>query len=174
MIRLMRVESLQTVFRALNEARCEYLVVGGIAVMAHGHVRLTQDVDIVLSLSSPLLVDALNALKRLGYRSKLPVDVLDFADSAKRKVWREEKNMVVFNLYSDQIPDVTIDIFPAEPFDFATEYKRAKAYLMGPSLEIPVISLARLIAMKREAARPQDLIDIDKLGKVQRLTDENS
>ncbi len=52
--------------------------------------------------------------------------------------------MVVFNLYSDQIPDVTIDIFPAEPFDFATEYARAKTYLIGSALEIPVICLAGL------------------------------
>jgi hypothetical protein len=173
MIRLMRVESLQKVFRALNEARCEYLVVGGIAVMAHGHVRLTQDVDIVLSLSSPLLVDALNALKRLGYRSKVPVDVLDFADSAKRKLWCEEKNG---RLQSVQRPDPGRDHrhLSGRAIRFCHRIRPRQNLSDRFGARDTGHMPGRLIAMKREAARPQDLIDIDKLGKVQRLTDENS
>jgi hypothetical protein len=39
---------------------------------------------------------------------------------------------------------------------------------------VPVVSLSRLIAMKREAGRPQDLIDVDKLSKVKVILDENA
>jgi hypothetical protein len=170
----MRVSSLETIFRALNEARAEYLVVGGVAVLAHGHVRYTHDLDLVLNLSSPLLSDTLNALKRLGFRPRIPVDALDFANAENRARWREEKGMMVFNLFSEQIPDVTIDIFPSEPFDFATEYAQAKMYPMTSGLLVPIVSLSQLITMKREAARPQDLIDIDKLGKIQGLPDETT
>jgi hypothetical protein len=82
--------------------------------------------------------------------------------------------MSLFNLLSDPIPDVTVAIFPSEPFDFATEYAQAKMYPMTSGLLVPIVSLSQLISMKREAARPQDLIDIDKLGRIQGIPDETA
>jgi hypothetical protein len=170
----MRVDSLERIFRALNDVQAEYLVVGGVAVMAHGHVRYTHDLDLVLSLSSTRLINALNALKGLGFRPRIPVDTLEFANPDNRTRWREDKGMVVFNLFSDQIPDVTIDIFPSEPFDFSIEFTQAKMHPLTLDVLVPVVSLSRLIAMKREAGRPQDLIDVDKLSKVKVILDENA
>ena len=37
--------------------------------------------------------------------------------------------------------------------------------IWGNVLRVPVVSLPTLWAMKREAGRPQDLADIDALGK---------
>ena len=48
----MEVRSVEAVVRALNDAGAEYLIVGGLAVNAHGFVRLTRDVDLVLRLGS--------------------------------------------------------------------------------------------------------------------------
>ncbi len=44
----MTSSSVQAIIQALNEAGVRYLVVGGLAVVAHGHVRFTADVDLVL------------------------------------------------------------------------------------------------------------------------------
>ena len=44
----MEVRSVEPIMRALNTAEVQYLIVGGLAVNAHGYVRLTRDVDIVL------------------------------------------------------------------------------------------------------------------------------
>jgi len=44
----MEVRSVEAIVRALNTAEVEYLIVGGLAVNAHGFVRLTRDVDLVL------------------------------------------------------------------------------------------------------------------------------
>ena len=44
----MEVRSVEAILRALNAAEVEYLIVGGLAVNAHGFVRLTRDVDLVL------------------------------------------------------------------------------------------------------------------------------
>jgi hypothetical protein len=145
-----------------------------VAVIAHGHVRYTHDLNLVLKLSSPRLADTLGALKKLGFRPRIPVDVLDFANADNRAAWRQEKGMVVFNLFSDQVPDVSVDIFPSEPFDFIVEYARAKMHPLAPDLLVPIVSLAQLMTMKRDAGRPQDLIDIDKLGKIQNLPDGNA
>jgi len=44
----MTIRSLETIVRALDGARVRYLIVGGLAVVAHGYVRFTADVDLVL------------------------------------------------------------------------------------------------------------------------------
>ena len=38
------------IFQLLNEAKVRYVVVGGIATILHGYVRLTADVDLVIDL----------------------------------------------------------------------------------------------------------------------------
>jgi hypothetical protein len=39
----MEVRSIETIVRALNDAKVQYLIVGGLAVVAHGYERLTKD-----------------------------------------------------------------------------------------------------------------------------------
>jgi transcriptional regulator with XRE-family HTH domain len=34
---------------ALNDHRVDYLIIGGVAVQAYGHVRTTQDVDVIVA-----------------------------------------------------------------------------------------------------------------------------
>jgi hypothetical protein len=48
----MEVRSVEAIVRTLNTAEVQYLIVGGLAVNAHGFVRLTRDIDIVLQLDS--------------------------------------------------------------------------------------------------------------------------
>jgi hypothetical protein len=168
-----KVTSLEAIFLALQKAETRYLVVGGVAVVAHGHRRFTHDLDLVLDFSSKSTIDGLKALQSLGYQPRIPVDILHFADPQLRKQWQEEKEMKVFNLFSPQYPDVTIDLFPSEPFVFEAEYKSAIWYDLASNLKIPVVSIDRLITMKLEANRPQDQIDIEKLRKIQRLSHDS-
>src|ERR1700761_729845 len=118
----MKLGSLATIFRALQDANVRYLVVGGIAVIAHGYARTTEDLDLVLDFSGDSLSVALHALHDLGYRPIAPVSLFDFANPDQRKEWIENRNMTVFSLVSDQFPDVTVDIFAQEPFDFEKQY----------------------------------------------------
>ena len=41
----MEISGAEAVFDALNRADVAYLVVGGLAVNAHGYVRMTMDID---------------------------------------------------------------------------------------------------------------------------------
>ena len=61
----MEVRSIEAIVRALNEAEVQYLIVGGLAVNAHGYVRLTRDIDIVLALESENALRGLRALTKL-------------------------------------------------------------------------------------------------------------
>jgi len=46
----MEVSSVEAIVRALNDNQVQYLIVGGLAVNAHGYVRLTRGVDLVMGL----------------------------------------------------------------------------------------------------------------------------
>ena len=48
----MERRSVESLVRALNEAGVRYLIVGGLAVVAHGHARFTGDVDLVVDLEA--------------------------------------------------------------------------------------------------------------------------
>ena len=92
----MKLADVEAILRALNDAEVRYLIVGGLAVIAHGYVRLTVDVDIVLNLQRDNVLRALRALEKIDYRPLVPVQQLDFADEKVRESWRTEKNMIVF------------------------------------------------------------------------------
>lgn len=47
----MRLSTVRAIASALEDAEVRYIVVGGVAVNAHGYQRLTQDLDLVLSLA---------------------------------------------------------------------------------------------------------------------------
>jgi len=162
----MKVASLEAIFRALQDAEARYLVVGGLAVIAHGYVRLTKDLDLVLDLSPESLKCSLTVLQGLGYRPINPVPILDFADPGLRHDWTENRNMVVFNLVSDRFPDVAIDIFTKEPFQFDSEFARAETKEVAPDIRARVVSVPTLIALKKVADRDQDRTDINKLEKL--------
>jgi len=61
----MKIQSIEAVIKALNEAEVRYLVAGGLAVVAHGYLRFTADLDIILQLEKSNLDRALEALKKL-------------------------------------------------------------------------------------------------------------
>lgn len=58
------------VFAALNENGVDYLIIGGVAVQAYGHVRTTQDVDVIVAPDARNLESLAAALKQLGARLK--------------------------------------------------------------------------------------------------------
>ena len=163
---MVKVSSLEAIFSALQEAQARYLVVGGVAVIAHGYARTTEDLDLVLDLSTDSLNQALNALQSLGYRPVLPVSLKDFANGELRRDWIENRNMKVFNMVSDEYPDVTIDIFPQEPFPFQSEYELGVWKDVAPTIRARVVSLSTLIKLKLEADRHRDRDDIENLRRL--------
>ena len=165
-IERMKITSLEAIFRALQQAQARYLVVGGVAVLAYGYARFTEDLDLVLDLSPDSLQRALAALESLGYRPIIPVTIRDFADPELRRDWTENRNMKVFSLVSDQHPEVTIDIFTKVPFAFDEEYARSEMREVASNITAFVVSLPGLIALKVEADRNKDRDDVEKLRKL--------
>jgi hypothetical protein len=162
----MELRSIEAIVKALNGAKVKYLIVGGLAVNAHGFVRLTRDVDIVLQLKPKNVLAGLRALFQAGYQLAIPVKPEEFADATTREHWRVKKNMIVLKLWSDDHRRTPVDIFIYEPFDFMTEWKKASLMQVCPGTEAAVVTLPTLLKMKRSAGRPQDLIDIEELTRI--------
>jgi hypothetical protein len=58
----MEVRSVKLVVETLNHASVRYLIAGGLAVNAHGYMRATNDLDLVIALETTNIVTALRAL----------------------------------------------------------------------------------------------------------------
>jgi hypothetical protein len=160
----MKKASFDAIVRALNGSQVPFLIVGGIAVIHHGYGRMTQDVDVVIRLEKEIIGRAFRALEQIGYRPAVPVTAAEFADAVRREKWQREKNMRVLRFWSDEHRETPLDVLVTEPFDFEREFVGADIRESAPGLSVRIVSLATLLEMKRTAARPQDLADIDEIN----------
>ena len=163
----MKVASFEAIVKALQAEGVRYLVAGGLAVNAHGYLRLTHDVDLVIKLSTSNIVAAFVALGSLGYKPLVPITAEQFADEALRARWIAEKGMKVLNFFSDLHRETSLDVFVTEPFDFEREAATCLNAEFSPGFFVPFVSIATLIAMKSLAGRPRDLDDIEHLRWIQ-------
>lgn len=163
----MKLAAFEAVAKALHAAKVRYLVVGGLAVNAHGYIRLTMDIDLVIALDPDNIQQAFRALAGIGYRPTAPIDAKGFAQAEQRERWRAEKGMQVLNFYGDAFPGTSVDVFVHEPFDFAPEYEAALRGELLPGLDVRFVSIPTLIRMKQLAGRPRDFDDIQHLQWLQ-------
>lgn len=159
----MQRKSVSALIQALTAADVRYLLVGGLAVVAHGYVRFTADVDVVLDLQDNNVRRASAALAGLGYRPRAPVALEDFIDPAKRAAWVRDKGLTVFSLYSAEHPATEVDLFVEAPFNFDEAYARAVRMELAPEVIATFVGLDDLLALKQRAGRAQDALDIAQL-----------
>lgn len=158
----MRLSSFEAIVRAFNDANVPFLLVGGLAVNAHGYGRHTWDVDLVVQLQPAVIHAAFNAFGALGYRPRVPVTADGFSDPEERSRWIAEKGH----------RETPVDVFVTEPFEFDEEYRRAMVVEVAPGVQVRILRLETLLALKREAGRPQDLADIAELELLHGRRDE--
>jgi predicted nucleotidyltransferase len=162
------VGEIESILDALNRAGVRYLVVGGVAVVLHGYLRTTADLDLIIQLDRDNVLRAIRTLQDHQYRPRAPVSAEDFAEQAIREQWIRDKGLAVFTLWSPAHPALEIDLFVSEPFDFDAVYARALRVPLEKT-DATVIALEDLITLKRGVGRPRDLEDIAALES---LTDE--
>lgn len=154
--------SYESIFAALDAAAVRFVVVGGVAVVLHGHPRLTVDLDLVIDFATDAPRRAMAALTGLGLGPRLPVDPQLFADAATRRAWVEERGLKVFTMLDPSTSLVEVDLFAEEPLPFEDLYRDA-ALIDISGQPVRVASIEHLISMKRVAGRSQDLADIEAL-----------
>lgn len=162
--------NVRQIFAALDEARVDYVVVGGLAVILHGYLRATADLDLALGLSGDNPARGMQALAGIGLQPRLPVLLEDFADAAKRDDWRRNRNMQVFPLWDPANPLRSVDVFIEEPIEFRSLLAAAIDKDLD-GVPVKVACIPHLIEMKLRAGRPRDLDDIAKLREIMAATE---
>lgn len=141
---------------ALNADEVGFVVIGAIAVGAHGHIRATQDLDIVPQPISENLDRLGNALARVDARAV--ADPHRAFDAGLRRALQRGKNLTLSTRFGD------LDIVQRLPGVPAWSELRATAELTTlADVPLCVCSRAHLIAMKRARASLQDKADLQEL-----------
>lgn len=144
------------VVKALQTGRVKFAIVGGYAVALHGAVRGTVDLDLVLEITPSNYKHAEAALNGAGLVSRLPVSAEQVC--AFRGEYIKNKNLIAWSFWNPSNPAEVVDIIIT---DNLANFKTIGVKAGG--LELPVISRADLIRMKRKSGRPQDLEDVKAL-----------
>lgn len=155
----------ERVLEALAGSNVDFVIVGGVAVVMHGHLRMTNDLDLAVDLTERNLERCLGCLADLGYQPQAPVDMMAFADADQRQRWVKEKNMTVFSPWSSDRSGPTVDLFADPPFDYQQLKRRAVTVSLAGH-DVSVVSLDDLVAMKQAVGRPQDLADVLSLKQI--------
>ncbi|HEV7299042.1 MAG TPA: nucleotidyl transferase AbiEii/AbiGii toxin family protein [Tepidisphaeraceae bacterium] len=160
------MSSFLDLIRAFNDASVEYVIVGGLATILHGHQRLTGDVDFVISLDPDNARRAVEAIGALGYLPRVPVNPRDFADADVRQSWVRDKGLMVMSFFDPKSPLLDVDLFVDYPVPETELWADSEVKDVG-GLPVRVCSINHLIAMKLKAARAKDLEDVRVLRMIQ-------
>jgi hypothetical protein len=146
-----------TILRVLSKNSVDYVVIGGVAVQAHGHTRTTQDLDIFPEPSRGNLRRLERALAELQARP------LGRAPHGPENL--EPADQGVQELDTDA---GGIDIHFHPPGAASYEDVRERALeLQVAGVELAVAGRDDLIAMKRASGRPIDRGDIIALTEME-------
>src|SRR5258708_18856244 len=142
----------------LDRHGIEYMVIGAVALTAHGYFRFTADVDLVLT------ADGLEKFHRelvgLGYRPAF--------EGAKKKLRSTQNNVAIEVITAGEYPGDG----KAKPISFP-EPTKASSRMNG----VQVVTLEKLVELKLASGmtapdRLKDLADVQEMIKIRHLSRE--
>ena len=154
--------SIEEVLAALNRAEVRYLVVGGVAVLLHGHLRPIAGLELFVQLEPDNAGKSIAVMFALGFKSRAPVPATSFADPAARKKWAREKGLKTLPFWSPSRAGFPVDFLIDEPFDFEAAFGRAHKLPVGATFaQVP--SITDLITLQRSAGQLDDVKALEAL-----------
>ena len=136
--------------RIFNDHNVRYLVIGGYAVVQYAEPRFTKDLDVLIGTDRTNAEAVFNALREFG----APLAGLTPNDFAEEGFF-----------FQMGVPPVRVDVIMGIPGVQFEECWNRRNEVDFEGLKIVFISKQDLIASKRAAGRPQDLIDADSLSQ---------
>ena len=148
---------LHSLLEALHGHGVEFVVIGGVAVGAHGFIRGTEDLDIVPNPDADNLKRLAEALGKL--ESTLPtVGNRPFSPGTDSGVIRRGGNVTAMTMFGGL--DV-VQRAQGVPSYFQLAKDAVESELLG--IPVRICSLARLREMKQAHSRTQDRLDLENL-----------
>ena len=137
-----------------NKHEIKYLVIGGYAVSIHGYPRSTKDIDVCIEMSDLNATKMVEVIKDFGFGS-LKLNKEDFL-----------KKHFITQL---GFPPLRIDILnDLDGVSFEEAWNNKKIVNIE-NVPVNFIGYNELIIVKQKAGRPQDIADVDKLKKRNKL-----
>jgi len=145
----------ERILRALDEHGVDYVLIGGLAVQTHGHVRTTNDADLIPSPDPDNLERLANALQNLGARVLNP---------GKEDIEVDAKMLPRATIWQFATREGGVDVMHEVPGgrSYGELNARALRVRLG-EVEVPVVGLDDLIQMKLARGRSVDLADVAAL-----------
>lgn len=145
----------ERILRSLAAHGVDYVLIGGLAVQTHGHVRTTNDADLIPAPDPANLERLATALRSLDARVLNP---------GSEDIEIDARMLPRATIWQFATPDGGIDVMhevpDGDPFEQLSE--RALRVRLG-DVEVPVVSLDDLIRMKLARGRSIDLEDVAAL-----------
>lgn len=136
--------------RRLTEARVEFVLVGGMAAVAHGSASVTEDVDVCIRFDAQTLTRVFEALRGTNARERMNSARAPLGDDPLRYVGY--RNLYVVT--DEGVIDFLSEILAVGGLDEVA--KEAVSLDLG-GFSCRVIGLKSLILCKRALGRPKDL-----------------
>ena len=154
----------ERILQALAEHEVDYVLIGGLAVQTHGHVRTTNDADLIPAPSPDNLTRLAAALRSLDARVLNPgqeATVIDATMLPQATIWQF--------VTRDGGIDVIHEVPGGRSFEELSE--QALHVRLG-DIDVPVVGLDDLIRMKLARGRPVDVADVAALTDPDALSQE--
>ncbi len=145
----------ERILRALAEHGVDYVLIGGLAVQTHGHVRTTNDADIIPAPGPANLERLAAALRSLEARVANPGaegTEIDAKMLPRATIWQFVSR--------DGGIDVMNEVPGGRSYD---ELSKRVLHVRLDDIDVPVVGLDDLIQMKLARGRPVDLADVASL-----------
>lgn len=147
-------EDFKDFIRALNNQQVDYILVGGMAVILHGYVRTTGDMDIWVNRTKENYHLLVKAFRQFG----MPV----FDMTEERFISND------FDVWMFGVEPVKIELMTAvKGLKFEEAYKESQLH-DEDGMPVRYLHINSLIEAKKAAGRYKDLDDINQLQKRKR------
>ena len=133
--------------RAFLHMEVRFLVIGGHAVIFHGHLRAAKDLDIFVAPTGENPKNLISALASIGVSN--PILTVDRLSQLNQQIR-------IGGLFNTELLTTISGV------DFEDAYSSC-VYAQVGDLKVPVLSLPHLLASKRSLGREQDTQDIEAL-----------
>jgi hypothetical protein len=145
----------ERILRALDAREVDYVLIGGLAVQTHGHVRTTNDADLIPAPDPGNLERLAAALRDLDARVLNP---------GQEDVEVDAKMLPRATIWQFSTRDGGVDVMHEVPGgrSYAELSDRALHVKLG-EVDVPVVGLDDLIQMKLARGRSVDLADVAAL-----------
>ena len=147
-------------WKAMENNKVRYIMVGGYATNIHGYQRYTGDMDIWIHDTILNRINLRKAFNAAGMGDYYMLERMQFVPG-----WTD------FNLNNGLKLDVMVEMKGLEGYSFDECYEIATIAEIE-NVRIPFLHINQLIANKKAVNRPKDQIDVIELEKIKALRKE--